>query len=149
MHDVTWVIWPYPNCLSITPDQMAIERQERHQCVQNELSNPMIFNTTTLGRGNDLASRDLTMNWGQHETWLFQIKSMYIIRHVWKSQTRWCQYVCSAILFLKVICKKKNEPRHLGHWPELWRHRFTWDMKFRYQSLRLVTPDTLVFFAKL
>ena len=56
MHDVTGVILPYPSFSSITPYQIELERREGHQCVQNELLNPMVCNTTTLGQGNDLST---------------------------------------------------------------------------------------------
>ena len=50
------------------------------------------------------------------------------------------------------LCKSyslKTKPLHLGHWPDLWHHRLTWNLKFRCQLLRLATPDTFVFSAKL
>ena len=43
MYDVTGVIAPYPSFSSITPDQIELERRERHQCVPSELPNPMIY----------------------------------------------------------------------------------------------------------
>ena len=147
MYDVAGVIWPYPSFSSITPDQIEIEHQERPQCVQHELPNPMICNTTTLGQGTDLGSRDLTLIWGQPETWLF-LNKKYIIRRVLARGTGWCQHFCSAIIFSRNY-SLKTKPLHLCHWPDLWRHRLPWDLNFKYQSLRLVTPDTLVFSVKL
>ena len=39
----------------------------------------------------------------------------------------------------------KTKPRPLGHWLDLCDHRLTWDIKFSYQSLRLVTTEMLFF----
>ena len=146
MYDVTGVIWPYRSFSSIPPDQIELERREGHQVVRNELPNLMICNTTTLSQGTDLASRDLTLTWGQHEPWPFINKKVYYSTRLGKMNTMVpecliCEHCCRSYSL-------KIEPLHLGHWPDLWRHRLTWDLKFRYQSLRLVTPDTLVFFPR-
>ena len=146
MDDVTGFIWPYISLLSITPDQIELERRKKDQCVHNELLNQILCKTTTLRQGTDLTSRELTLTLGQHETWPL-LNKKYIIRRVLRRQTRSCQKFCFASIFVEVLLKIK--PLHLGHWPDLWRHRLIWDLKFRYQSLRLVTPDTLVFSAKL
>ena len=61
MYKVTGVTWPYPSFSSITPDQIELVRRKKDQCVWDELPNPMICNTTTLGQGTDLDSRDLTL----------------------------------------------------------------------------------------
>ena len=145
MYDVTWVIWHYLSFSSITPDQIEVDRRERHQCVHNELPNPLICNTPTLGQGTDLASRDLTLTWGQHEPWPFVNKKVYHSMRLGKTNTMvpecWlCDHFCRRYSL-------KTKPAHLGHWPDLWRHWLTWDLKFGYQSLRLVTPDTLVLFS--
>ena len=42
----------------------------------------------------------------------------------------------------------KTKPRPLGKWPDPRGHRLTRNLKFVYQSLRLVTADMLVFFRK-
>ena len=82
--------------LSITSDQFELERREGHQCVPNELPNPMIYNITTLGQDTDLSSRELTLTWGQREPWPFLSKK-YIIQRVLGRRTRWCQ-TCSHII---------------------------------------------------
>ena len=39
----------------------------------------------------------------------------------------------------------KIKTRLLGHWHGIWGHRLTWNLKFGYRSLRLITADTLAF----
>ena len=102
MYDVTGVIWPYSSFSSITPDQTELERRERHQCLKNELPSQMIYKTTALGQGTDLASRDQTLPWGQRVTGPF-LNKKYIIRCSLTSQTRWYHNVCYAIIYVEVI----------------------------------------------
>ena len=55
------------------------------------------------------------------------------------SGCRLCGHFCRSY-------EHKTKTRLLGHWPDLWGHRLTWDLKFGYQSVRLVMSDTLVLF---
>ena len=110
------VIWPYPSFSSITSDQIELERRWRHQYVQNELPNPMICNTSTLGQGTDLSSHYLTLTWGQHETWPF-LNVKYIIRRVLARWTRWCQNFCSASIFEKLFARNKTPTFRSLTWP--------------------------------
>ena len=52
-----------------------------------------------------------------------------------------------AIVALRAILKNNlpnTKTRHFVYWPDLWLARLTWDLKFRYQSLRLVTLVLLI-----
>ena len=146
MYDVTRVIWPYPIFSSITPDQIKLERREKHQCVQHELPNPMICNTT-----NPSSRYWPVQPWpylGLRSTWnlTFPKQKVYHSTRLGKTNTMvseflLCEHFCRSYLL-------KTKPLHLCHWPDLWRHRLAWDLKFRYHSLRLVTLDRLVFFSE-
>ena len=146
MYDVTGVIWPYPS-LFVNNSWPNWARASGKTPMYSEWavkSNNMQIEHPRSS--TDLASRDLTLTWGQHETWSL-LNKKYIIRRGLTRQTRWCQ----NFLLCDYFCRSyslKTKPRHLGHWPDLWRYRLTWDLKFRYQSLRPVTPDTLVFFSR-
>lgn len=70
---------------------------------------------------------------------------LYMVRRAVTNQTQRRLNFDSPIILPKVIDKSpKAMPR--GHWPDLRGHRLTWDPIFGYQSLRLVTSNTLVFF---
>ena len=72
---------------------------------------------------------------------------LYMVRRAVTNQTQRRLNFDSPIILPKVIDKSpKAMPR--GHWPDLRGHRLTWDLIFGYQSLRLVTSNTLVFFRR-
>ena len=99
--------------------------------------------TWSLSSIHDLRGCDLTLTSGSTLTLTYTKQNVYhstrryeritMVLEFWACGHFWWSY------------EPKSKPQPLGHWPDLWGHRRTWDVKFWYQLLRFVTADTLIF----
>ena len=131
---------------SITSDQIERASGKAPMCSEwAAKSNDMQHDHPRLRYWPDQPWPDLDLR----STWILTIPKQKVYH-----STR--LYNLNTMLPILLLCDHfrrsyllKTKPRDLGHCPDLWRHRLIWCFNFWYQSLRLVTPDTLVAYAKL
>ena len=144
MHDVTVVIWSYLIVNNSWPN-WARASVKAPKCLEWAAESNDMQHDHPRSRywpGQPWPGLDLISTWN----WIFPKQKVYHSTRLGKTNTMvpeffLCHHICRNYLL-------KPKPRHLGHWPDLWRHQLTRDLNFRYQSLHLVTPDTLVFFPR-
>ena len=92
---------------------------------------------------HDLRGCDLTLTSGSTFTLTFTKQNVY-------RSTRFDERITMVPAFWLYghfwrRCEPTTKPRPLGHWPDLWGHRLTWELKFGHKSLRLVKADITAF----
>ena len=144
--DVTGILLGHPRFSSITSNRTGIKSRERRHCHGTELPNQLTrYVTWPLSSIHGLKGCDLTLTSESNLTLTSTMKqkvyhSTWLDERITMVLKSWpCIHFCRSY-------EPNTKPRPLGHWPNLWGHRLTWNLKFGHQSLRLVSANMLVFF---